>query len=292
VDFSYEVTASLAASEGALLIVDASQGVEAQTLANAYLAVENNLEIVPVINKIDLPARSPTKPSGRSRTSSGSTRATRSSRARRKGTGVHEILEAIVPPAAVAEGGSRRAAEGADLRLLVRPLPRRHHPDARDRRRRPRRHEDQVHAAGAGVPGRAGRDLLAQADAGRRARRRRGRVRLRGIKTVSDAKIGDTITEAAVPPSSRSRLQGNEADGLRGLYPVEGSEYPQLRDALEKLRLNDASFHFEPETSLALGFGFRCGFLGLLHMEIVQERLGARVRRRPDHRRRRACSTA
>ena len=135
-DFSYEVTRSLAACEGALLLVDASQGVEAQTLANAYLAVENSLEIIPVINKIDLPGAQPDEAKRQIEEIVGLDASGAILASAKEGTGVHEILEAIVAPAAVADGGSRRAAEGADLRFLVRRVPRRDHPDARDRRRR------------------------------------------------------------------------------------------------------------------------------------------------------------
>ena len=221
VDFSYEVTRSLAACEGALLLVDASQGVEAQTLANAYLAVENNLEIIPVINKIDLPGAQPDEAKRQIEEIVGLDASHAILASAKEGTGVHEILEAIVAPAAAAEGRSRRAAEGADLRLLVRRVPRRDHPDARDRRRDPGRHEDPVHGEGAGVPGRAGRRVLAQAD-GRSQELGVGEVGFifAGIKTVSDAQIGDTITEAARPHGGAvPRLQGNEADGLRRALP-------------------------------------------------------------------------
>src|SRR5436189_209864 len=186
VDFSYEVTRSLAACEGALLLVDASQGVEAQTLANAYLAVENSLEIIPVINKIDLPSAQPEEARRQIQDIIGLDGSGAILASAKQGTGVPEILEAIVarlPPP--------RGNPDAPLKALI-------------------------------------------------------------FDSWYDAYRGVVIA---------------------GLYPVEGHKYPELREALEKLRLNDASFFYEPETSMALGFGFRCGFLGLLHMEIVQERL-------------------
>ena len=215
VDFSYEVSRSLAACEGALLVVDASQGVEAQTLANTYLALENNLEIIPVINKIDLPGAEPEKRSARSRTSSASTRATRSWPAPRTAsasTSSRSDRPAMPPPK-----GDPSAAEGADLRLLVRHLPRRDRPVARDRRRRPRRHEDPLHGqrgrsirssrSGRSRPSRMPVDELGAGEVG---------FVFADIKTVSDAQIGDTITEAAQPDARAvPRLQGNEADGLR-----------------------------------------------------------------------------
>ena len=275
VDFSYEVTRSLAACEGALLLVDASQGVEAQTLANAYLAVENNLEIIPVINKIDLPGAQPDEAKRQIEEIVGLDASGAILASAKEGTGVHEILEAIVKRLPPPTGDPDGAAEGADLRLVVRPLPRRDHPDARHRRRDSRGHEDPADGAGAGVPS-STRSACSRPSRWRptsSASARSGFI-FAGIKTVSDAQIGDTITEASRPTSEPfPGFKESKPMVFAGLYPVEGSEYPQLRDALEKLRLNDASFFFEPETSAALGFGFRCGFLGLLHMEIVQERL-------------------
>ena len=243
VDFSYEVTRSLAASEGALLIVDASQGVEAQTLANAYLAVENNLEIVPVINKIDLPGAQPDEAKRQIEDIVGLDASQAILASAKEGTGVHEILEAIVHRLPSPKGDPDAPLKALIFDSWYDPYKGRHHPDARDRRRGPRGHEDQIHAAGAGIPGRAGRDLLAQSDAGEELGVGEVGFVFAGIKTVSDAKIGDTITEAARPALEPfPGFKEMKPMVFAGLYPVEGSEYPQLRDALEKLRLNDASF--------------------------------------------------
>ncbi len=274
VDFSYEVTRSLAASEGALLIVDASQGVEAQTLANAYLAVENNLEIVPVINKIDLPGAQPDEAKRQIEDIVGLDASHAILASAKEGTGVHEILEAIVhrlpPPKGNPDAPLKalifdswydpyrgviiltRIIDGAlraGMKIKFMALGQ----------------EYQVEQVGVFSPKPVPVDELGAGEVG---------FIFAAIKTVSDAKIGDTITDAANPTAEAfPGFKEMKSMVFAGLYPVEGSEYPELRDALEKLRLNDASFHFEPETSAALGFGFRCGFLGLLHMEIVQERL-------------------
>src|SRR3954462_4663892 len=274
VDFSYEVTRSLAASEGALLIVDASQGVEAQTLANAYLAVENNLEIVPVINKIDLPGAQPDEAKRQIEDIVGLDASGAILASAKEGTGVHEILEAIVHRLPQPKGdpdaplkalifdswydpykgviiltrvidGAIRA--GMKIRLMAQGQ------------------EYIVDQVGVFSPKPVAADELGVGEAG---------FIFAGIKPVSAAKMADPITDASRPPGEPfPGFKESKPMVFAGLYPVEGSEYPQLRDALEKLRLNDASFFFEPETSAALGFGFRCGFLGLLHMEIVQERL-------------------
>jgi len=274
VDFSYEVTRSLAACEGALLLVDASQGVEAQTLANAYLAVDNGLDIIPVINKIDLPGAQPEEAKRQIEEIVGLDASGAILASAKEGTGVHEILEAIVhrlpPPIGQPEAplkalifdswydayrgviiltrvidGTMRA--GMKIRLMARGQ------------------EYIVDQVGVFSPKPNPVDELGVGEVG---------FIFAGIKTVTDAQIGDTITEAARPTLEPfPGFKESKPMVFAGLYPVEGSEYPQLRDALEKLRLNDASFFFEPETSAALGFGFRCGFLGLLHMEIVQERL-------------------
>ncbi len=274
VDFSYEVTRSLAACEGALLLVDASQGVEAQTLANAYLAVENNLEIIPVINKIDLPGAQPEEARRQISEIIGLDGDHAILASAKVGTGVPEILEAIVarlPPP--------RGNPDAPLKALI---------------------FDSWYDAYRGVvivirvidgvirPGMKIR-LMAQGQdyeslqlgifnpkSVEVAELGVGEVGflVANIKNVGDAKIGDTITEANRPTTEPfPGFKELKPMVFAGLYPVEGHQYPELRDALEKLRLNDASFFYEPETSAALGFGFRCGFLGLLHMEIVQERL-------------------
>jgi GTP-binding protein LepA len=274
VDFSYEVTRSLAASEGALLIVDASQGVEAQTLANAYLAVENNLEIVPVINKIDLPGAQPDEAKRQIEDIVGLDASHAILASAKEGTGVREILEAIVHrlPAPTGDPSAPLKALIFDswydayrgVIILTRVI------DGVMRaglkiRFMAAGQEYTIEQVGTFSPKPQVVDELGVGEVG---------FIFAGIKTVGDAKIGDTITDAANPTSEPfPGFKEMKPMVFAGLYPVEGSEYPQLRDALEKLRLNDASFFFEPETSAALGFGFRCGFLGLLHMEIVQERL-------------------
>jgi GTP-binding protein LepA len=274
VDFSYEVTRSLAACEGALLLVDASQGVEAQTLANAYLAVENNLEIIPVINKIDLPSAQPDEARRQITDIIGLDGDQAILASAKVGTGVPDILEAIVhrlpPPAGdpdaplkalifdswydpyrgvvivvrVIDGVLR---EGMKIRLMA---------EGQDY---------QAEQVGAFAPKPIVMPQLGVGEVG---------FLVANIKKVSDAKIGDTITESARPAAEAfPGFKELKPMVFAGLYPVEGHQYAELREALEKLRLNDASFFYEPETSVALGFGFRCGFLGLLHMEIVQERL-------------------
>jgi GTP-binding protein LepA len=274
VDFSYEVTRSLAASEGALLIVDASQGVEAQTLANAYLAVENNLEIVPVINKIDLPGAQPDEAKRQIEDIVGLDASHAILASAKEGTGVHEILEAIVhrlPPPKGDPGAPLKALifdswydAYRGVIILTRVIDGALKPGQKIKFMA-QGQEYQVEQVGVFSPKPQPVDELTAGEVG---------FVFAAIKTVSDAKIGDTITDAATPTSEPfPGFKEMKSMVFAGLYPVEGSEYPQLRDALEKLRLNDASFHFEPETSAALGFGFRCGFLGLLHMEIVQERL-------------------
>ncbi len=274
VDFAYEVTRSLAACEGALLLVDASQGVEAQTLANAYLAVENNLEIIPVINKIDLPGAEPEEARRQIQDIIGLDGSKAILASGKTGAGVHEILEAIVHRLPSPEGdpdaplkalifdswydpyrgviiltriidGEMRAGSKIQLMALGQ--------------------EFTVEQIGVFNPKATPIDSLGVGEAG---------FIICNIKTVADAKIGDTITEAARPTTTPfPGFKEMKPMVFAGLYPIEGSKYAELREALEKLRLNDASFFFEPETSAALGFGFRCGFLGLLHMEIVQERL-------------------
>ena len=274
VDFSYEVTRSLAACEGALLLVDASQGVEAQTLANAYLAVDNGLDIIPVINKIDLPGAQPDEARRQIEEIVGLDASGAILASAKEGTGVHEILEAIVQRLPSPKGEPEAPLKALifdswydayrGVIILTRVL------DGVVRagmkvRLMARGQEYEVDQVGVFSPKPVAVDSLGVGEVG---------FIFAGIKTVSDAQIGDTITEAARPTSEAfPGFKVSKPMVFAGLYPVEGSEYPQLRDALEKLRLNDASFFFEPETSAALGFGFRCGFLGLLHMEIVQERL-------------------
>jgi GTP-binding protein LepA len=274
VDFSYEVTRSLAACEGALLLVDASQGVEAQTLANAYLAVEHNLEIIPVINKIDLPSAEPEEARRQIEEIIGLDGSGAILTSAKEGIGITEVLEAVVhrlpPPkgdasaplkalifdswydpyrgvvivARVLEGTLRK---GTKIRLMMLGQ------------------DYEIDQIGVFSPKPVPIDDLGPGEVG---------FIVANIKTVSDAKIGDTITETNRPATEAfPGFKELKPMVFAGLYPVESHQYSELREALEKLRLNDASFFFAPETSVALGFGFRCGFLGLLHMEIVQERL-------------------
>jgi GTP-binding protein LepA len=274
VDFSYEVTRSLAACEGALLLVDASQGVEAQTLANAYLAVDNGLEIIPVINKIDLPSAQPDECKRQIEDIIGLDASTSILASAKEGTGTRDILEAIVtrfpPPTGEREAPLKalifdsRYDAYRGVVIVVRVI---------DGVLRPKQKirlmavgEDfEVDNIGVFSPKAMPVDELGVGEVG---------YVVANIKRVADAKIGDTLTETARPtPEPFPGFKELKPMVFAGLYPVEGHKYTELREALEKLRLNDASFFYEPETSVALGFGFRCGFLGLLHMEIVQERL-------------------
>jgi GTP-binding protein LepA len=274
VDFSYEVTRSLAACEGALLLVDASQGVEAQTLANAYLAVENNLEIIPVINKIDLPGAQPEETRRQISEIIGLDGAHAILASAKVGTGVADILEAIVarlPP----PGGDPSAPLKAlifdswydpyrGVVIVIRVIDGTIVPGMKLRLMAQGQDYESLQL-GIFTPKAVEVNELGVGEVG---------FLVANIKNVADAKIGDTITEAARPTTEPfPGFKELKPMVFAGLYPVEGHEYPELRDALEKLRLNDASFFYAPETSVALGFGFRCGFLGLLHMEIVQERL-------------------
>ncbi len=274
VDFSYEVTRSLAACEGAVLLVDASQGVEAQTLANAYLAVEGDLEIIPVINKIDLPGALPDETRHQINEIIGLDAQQAVLVSAKNGSGVRDVLEAIVKRVPAPSGdpnGPLRALifdswydAYRGVVVLVRVL---------DGSLRPKssirlmslKQDYEVEQVGVFSPK---PELVEELGVGAV-----GFVTA-GIKRVSDARIGDTITESIRPTATPfPGFKTVKPMVFAGLYPVEGHQYADLRDALEKLKLNDSAFFFDPETSLALGFGFRCGFLGLLHMEIVQERL-------------------
>ena len=274
VDFSYEVSRSLASCEGALLVVDASQGVEAQTLANAYLAINNGLEIIPVINKIDLPSADVARAKEMIESAVGLDASDAVLISAKTGQGVPDVLEAIVkrlpPPkgsptvplqalifdswfdpykgvivlARIFQGTMKK---GQKIRLWWNGK------------------VAQVETLGVLTPKPVEIDELVAGEVG---------FLMANLKTVSDTKIGDTITDDERP--AIEALPGFEeikAMVFAGLYTIEAHEHTLLREALEKLRLNDASFFFEPESSVALGFGFRCGFLGLLHMEIIQERL-------------------
>jgi GTP-binding protein LepA len=274
VDFSYEVTRSLAACEGALLLVDASQGVEAQTLANAYLAVENNLEIIPVINKIDLPGAQPDEAKRQIEEIIGLDASGAILASAKAGTGVQDILEAIVhrlpPPTGDPDAPLKALIFDSwfdayrGVVILTRVIDGSLRPGLKIRLMSTGQ-DFEVEQLGVFTPKSVPVESLGVGEAG---------FLVANIKNVADAKIGDTITETARPTSTPfPGFKELKPMVFAGLYPVEASQYPELREALEKLRLNDASFFFEPETSMALGFGFRCGFLGLLHMEIVQERL-------------------
>jgi GTP-binding protein LepA len=274
VDFSYEVTRSLAACEGAVLLVDASQGVEAQTLANAYLAVENDLEIIPVINKIDLPGAQPEEARRQIQDVIGLDASGAILASAKEGIGVSEILEAIVtrlpPPTGDPEAPLKALIFDSwydpyrGVVILTRVIDGVMRPGQKIRLMVTGQ-DYQIEQLGVFSPKPVPVEELGVGEAG---------FMVANIKNVADAKIGDTITETARPTLSPfPGFKELKPMVFAGLYPVEGSQYAELREALEKLRLNDASFFFEPETSAALGFGFRCGFLGLLHMEIVQERL-------------------
>ena len=275
VDFSYEVTRSLAACEGALLLVDASQGVEAQTLANAYLAVDDELEIIPVINKIDLPSAQPDEARRQIEEIIGLDGAGALLASAKEGRGVREILEAIVARVPPPEGDPDAPLKALIFDswydsyrgVIVVVRVHRRHAEAG--------HEDPLHGDRAGLRGRAARRVHAQAAS---SWPRSGPARSASSPAASSA---SPTRRSATPSPRRARPTPEPFPGFKplkpmvfaGLYPVEGHAYGELREALEKLRLNDSAFFFEPETSAALGFGFRCGFLGLLHMEIVQERL-------------------
>ncbi|MBZ0251720.1 MAG: translation elongation factor 4, partial [Candidatus Methylomirabilis sp.] len=274
VDFTYEVSRSLAACEGALLVVDAVQSVQAQTLANVYMALDANLEIVPVINKIDLPSARADKVREDIEDLIGLDASNAVLVSAKTGLGVPDLMKAIVarvpPPKGDAKAPLRALIfdswfdpyQGAIV--LTRVMEGEVRKGARvTLMREGRKHE--VLKVGVFTPRALEVASLAAGDVG---------FIVAGIREVADAKVGDTITETDRPCAAP--LPGfKEVKPMvfAGLYPTDSTDYPNLRDALEKLKLNDASFSYEPETSQALGFGFRLGFLGLLHMEIIQERL-------------------
>lgn len=274
VDFTYEVSRSLSACEGALLIVDASQGVEAQTLANTYLALENDLELVPVLNKIDLPSAEPDRIKEQIENIIGLDASEAVLTSAKSGLGVEDVLEAIVekiPP----PKGDRNAPLKAlifdswydsyrGVIVLFRVIEGTIKKGTKIRFFNTGR-EYLVETIGVNRPRPTPIGELGPGEVG---------FITASIKTVADVQIGDTITDSARPATEA--LPGfKEVKPMvfAGLYPVDSAQYEDLRDAMDKLRLNDASFFYEPESSTALGFGFRCGFLGLLHMEIIQERL-------------------
>ena len=274
VDFSYEVARSLQACEGALLVVDASQGVEAQTLANTYLALNHNLEIIPILNKIDLPAAEPERIREQIETLIGLDAKDAILCSAKQGIGITETLEAIVhlvpPPSGDAEAPLRALIFDSwfdpyrGVIVLLRIVDGRLKLGQKIRLWSNGQAFD-VEGCGYQAPKATPTQELSAGEVG---------YLYANIKTVSDAKIGDTVIDHNNPAAEP--LPGFEEIKpmvFAGLYPVESHEHGILRDALEKLRLNDSAFNFEPENSTALGFGFRCGFLGLLHLEIVQERL-------------------
>ena len=274
VDFSYEVSRSLSACEGALLVVDASQGVEAQTVANCYTAIELGVEVVPVLNKIDLPAAEPERVAEEIEDIIGieATDAVRASA--KSGIGIEDILETVVQKIPAPQGNPDGPLKAliidswfdnyVGVVMLVRVV---------DGVLRPK---DKIlfmstlaqhlcEQVGVFTPKSESRSELRAGEVG---------FVIAGIKELKSAKVGDTITVVGKPASEAlPGFKEVKSQVFAGLYPVESHDYESLRDALEKLQLNDASLHYEPEVSQALGFGFRCGFLGLLHLEIVQERL-------------------
>jgi GTP-binding protein LepA len=273
VDFSYEVSRALSACEGALLVVDASQGVEAQTVANTFLAAQHNLTIIPVINKIDLPAAQPESAREQIENVLAIPAADALLISAKSGLGVQDVLEAIVAriPAPVGSSDSPLRALIFDswfdayrgAVVLVRVMEGR---ITRGQRVKLCFNEEihEVESLGALTPKPVVLDELAAGDVG---------FLVANIKQVADARMGDTIVEVDRPAAPLPGFEAIKAMVFAGLFPVNASDYEPLRDALGKLQLNDAAFFYEPENSVALGFGFRCGFLGLLHMEIVQERL-------------------
>jgi GTP-binding protein LepA len=274
VDFSYEVSRSLTACDGALLVVDATQGVEAQTLANVYLAVGNDLEIIPVFNKVDLPSADVDRVRQEVEDVVGLDCSQVLACSAKTGEGVPEILEAVVqriPPPVTEDNGFLRALifdswydsyRGAVCMVRIK--------DGTVRRGDKIRlmataAEYEVTELGVYTPFQQELDYLGPGEVGYLAA---------SIKSLQDAKVGDTITLAKKPADEPlAGFQEVKPMVFCGIFPTDSDQYTELRDALEKLNLNDAAFMFEPETSDALGFGFRCGFLGLLHMEIIQERL-------------------
>jgi GTP-binding protein LepA len=274
VDFNYEVSKSLQACEGALLVIDASQGVEAQTLANTYLALQHNLEIIPVINKIDLPSAEPDRIREQIERLIGLSAKDALLVSAKSGLGIHDVLESIVhlmpPPRGDPEAPLRAMIFDSwfdpyrGVIALVRVI------DGRMRVGQKIRlwsngKTFEVEGLGYQSPKPVPCQELAAGEVG---------FLSANIKTVSDAQVGETVTDDARPVSEPLEgFQPAKPMVFAGLYPIESHAHGVLRDALEKLRLNDSALNFEPESSVALGFGFRCGFLGLLHLEIVQERL-------------------
>ncbi len=274
VDFSYEVSRSLAACEGALLVVDATQGVEAQTIANTYLAIENNLSIIPVINKIDLPSADVERVKIQIQEVLGLDAEDALLVSAKEGRGTREVLEAVIskipPPVRNPEHPLKALIfdswfdnyQGAII--LARVIDGDIYPGQKIRFMSAKR-DYEVISVGVFTPKMEKISKLSMGEVG---------YIIAGIKKVGDTKIGDTITDSLRPtPNPFPGYKEIKPMVFCGFYTIETGQFGELRDALEKLRLNDSSFSYEPETSLALGFGFRCGFLGLLHKEIIQERL-------------------
>ncbi|HKL77221.1 MAG TPA: translation elongation factor 4 [Gammaproteobacteria bacterium] len=274
VDFSYEVSRSLVSCEGALLVVDASQGVEAQSVANTYQAVEYDLEVIPVLNKIDLPSAEPTRVKEEIEEVIGIEAEDAVEASAKEGVGIHEILERLVrdvpPPEGEPDGPAKALVvdswydkyQGAVA--LVRVIDGTLRKGQRIQMMATGR-TFTVSTVGVMTPKPLEVDALEAGGVG---------FVIAGIKDVDGAKVGDTITDADNPaPEPLPGFKEVKPQVFAGLYPTDSAQYDELRDALDKLRLNDSSLQYEPETSHALGFGFRCGFLGKLHMEIIQERL-------------------
>ena len=274
VDFTYEVSRALAACEGALLVIDATQGIEAQTLANVYLALDNDLEIIPVINKVDLPSADPDRVKHEIEEVIGIDASEAVLTSAKTGLGIEDVLEAIVAKVPAPSGISDSPLKALvfdskfdaykGVVLYVRVIDGRIKPGMKIKKMATNA-EFEVTEVGVFKPNLVNVDSLEVGQVGFFAA---------AIKNVKDARVGDTVTDANNPAAEA--LPGyRKATPMVfcGLYPVENSDYDNLRDALEKLQLNDASLVFEPETSVALGFGFRCGFLGLLHMDVIKERL-------------------
>lgn len=275
VDFNYEVSRSLAACEGAILVVDASQGIEAQTLANTYLAVDAGLEIVPVINKIDLPSADPDRVRQEIEDVIGIEAESAPAISAKMGTNIKAVMEEIVHKIPSPEGDETAPLQALifdsyydaykGVIIYVRVKEGTLHPGDNIKLMATGSEYNVVECGFLRATSLEPASELSAGEVGYIAA---------SIKTVSDARVGDTVTLAARPaPEPLPGYRAVNPMVFCGIYPADGAHYTDLRDALEKLQLNDASLTFEPETSVALGFGFRCGFLGLLHMEIIQERL-------------------
>ena len=275
VDFNYEVSRSLAACEGAILVVDASQGIEAQTLGNTYLAVDHGLEVLPVVNKIDLPAADPERVCHEIEDVIGIPAMDAPRISAKQGINIHEVLERIVTDIPAPSGDPDAPLQALifdsyydsyrGVIVYVRVKEGTLRKDSRIRMMATGAEFDVVEIGYMGATSLVPCDELKAGEVGYIAA---------SIKNIGDTRVGDTVTDAARPAAEP--LPGYRKVNpmvFCGIYPADGAKYTDLREALEKLQLNDASLSFEPETSVALGFGFRCGFLGLLHMEIIQERL-------------------